>query len=204
MAKTFEQSQEKIIKIQENALLLFGFKSRAKGTPDLKTIVKLINAIVGNWCGYTVKTYNGCGFNNQEEVITTKLCNPEYHPIALILPLYKPELADETQELFDLIPITTDIAISEFVEHGVTYLSSNTINEKALSLEIPAHNQTINSSQNIYHANTICKVSTGKKKIPNSLISLFSEFFIKNESDIDILIFLLQQKFQISQEKLEQ
>ncbi|RIB00779.1 hypothetical protein C2G38_2233014 [Gigaspora rosea] len=177
VAKTFEQSREKIVKIREDVLLIFGFKSWAKGTPDLKATVKLINAIVENWCGYTVKTYNGCGFNNQEEVITTKLRNPEYHPIAPILPSYKPELAVETQELFDSIPITTDITISEYVEHGVTYSSSNVINEKALSLEIPAHNQTINSSQNIYHANTICEVSTGEKKIPNSIISLSSESY---------------------------
>ncbi|CAJ0830395.1 12886_t:CDS:2, partial [Entrophospora sp. SA101] len=56
VAKTFEQSWEKIVKIREDALLLFGFKTRAKGLPDLKATVKLINAIVGNWCGYTIKS----------------------------------------------------------------------------------------------------------------------------------------------------
>ncbi|CAG8533025.1 6148_t:CDS:2 [Cetraspora pellucida] len=156
VTKTFKQSQKKIVKIREDTLLLFSFKTRAKGLPDLKATVKLINAIVGNWCGYTVK-----------------------------------KLADKTQKLFDLIPITTDITISEFIEHGITYLSSNAINEKALSLEILAHNQTINFFQNLYYANTICEVSTSEKKISNSLIFLSSEFFIKNESNIDILILLL-------------
>jgi hypothetical protein len=37
-------------------LLLFGFKSRAKKTPDLKSAIKAINAIAENWCGYTVKS----------------------------------------------------------------------------------------------------------------------------------------------------
>ena len=43
-----------------------------------------------------------------------------------------------------------------------------------------------------------------KKEIPESLISLSSEYLIKNESDIDTLIFYLQEKFQMSKEKLEQ
>jgi len=135
VAKTFEQSQEKIIKIREDALLLFGFKTQAKGTPDLNATIKFINAILSNWCGYTIrsgetcvgprtnrvrkktywidrKAYGGIGFNNQE-VVATKLHNPEYHPIAPILPSYRLESIDETQELFDSIPITTDITISE-------------------------------------------------------------------------------------------
>ena len=36
--------------------MLFEFKSRAKETPDLKSAIKAINAIAGNWCGYTVKS----------------------------------------------------------------------------------------------------------------------------------------------------
>ncbi|CAG8573368.1 2268_t:CDS:2, partial [Scutellospora calospora] len=56
VAKTFEQSQEKIVKIQEDTLLLFSFKTRAKGLFDLKATIKLINAIVGNWCSYTIKS----------------------------------------------------------------------------------------------------------------------------------------------------
>ena len=35
VAKAFKQSQEKIVKIREDALLLFNFKTRAKGIPDL-------------------------------------------------------------------------------------------------------------------------------------------------------------------------
>ena len=44
------------MEIQNQSLLLFGFKSRAKETPDLKSARKAINAIADNWCGYTVKS----------------------------------------------------------------------------------------------------------------------------------------------------
>nr|CAG8512672.1 13710_t:CDS:2 [Entrophospora candida] len=114
VAKAFKQSWEQIIKIQEDALLLFGFKSRAKETPNLNATVKLFNAIVGNWCGYAIKSkqkregpkdqqvwkqiywidckpYSGTGFNKVR---------------ALILPTYKPESVNEIQELFDSMPIT--------------------------------------------------------------------------------------------------
>src|SRR5438128_12694334 len=47
VAKVFKQSQEKIVKIQEDALLLFNFKTRAKGIPDLNATIKFINAILG-------------------------------------------------------------------------------------------------------------------------------------------------------------
>ncbi|CAG8470105.1 2839_t:CDS:1 [Paraglomus occultum] len=43
---------------------------------------------------------------------------------------------------------------------------------------------------------TIGKVSTAEKNIPKPLISLSSEFLIKNESDIDSLIILLQEKLE--------
>jgi len=36
--------------------LLFGFKSYAKETLNLKSAIKAINAIAGNWCGYIVKS----------------------------------------------------------------------------------------------------------------------------------------------------
>ncbi|CAG8577560.1 10682_t:CDS:2 [Cetraspora pellucida] len=51
----------------------------------------------------------------------------------------------------------------------------------------------LNSSQDIYHVidNTIGEVSTTEKNISEPLISLSSEFLIKNESDIDALILLL-------------
>ncbi|CAG8825047.1 46398_t:CDS:2, partial [Gigaspora margarita] len=122
VAKTFEQSQEKIIKIREDALLLFSFKTRAKGLPDLKATVKLINAIVGNWCGYTIK--NGethvAGFETQERIKAIKLNNPNYHPtIPVLLPT------------FDSIPITTDITISEETKFQYFTLSSNEIYEES-------------------------------------------------------------------------
>ncbi|CAG8845269.1 28596_t:CDS:1, partial [Gigaspora margarita] len=59
----------------------------------------------------------------------------------------------------------------------------------------------LNSSQNV--DNTIGEVSTAEKNIPESLIFLSSEYLIKNESNIDILIFYLQEKFNMSQERLE-
>ncbi|CAJ0830229.1 8848_t:CDS:2 [Entrophospora sp. SA101] len=86
VSKAFEQSWEKIVKIRQDALLLFGFKE----LPDLKATVKLINAIAGNWCGYTIKTGTP------------------------ILPPYKPEepevqcsssSANYIQELFDSISV---------------------------------------------------------------------------------------------------
>ena len=36
--------------------MLFEFKSYAKETPDLKSAIKAINAIAGNWYGYTIKS----------------------------------------------------------------------------------------------------------------------------------------------------
>ena len=50
------RSCEKFIEIRNQSLLLFGFKSHAKEKPDLKSVVKAINAIAGNWCGYTIKS----------------------------------------------------------------------------------------------------------------------------------------------------
>ncbi|CAG8840602.1 14766_t:CDS:2, partial [Gigaspora margarita] len=172
VAKTFEQSQEKIIKIREDALLLFGFKTRAKGLPDLNATIKFINAVIGSWCGYTIKSsatcvgskgyqiwkktywidrnpYGGAGFNNQEEVMARKLDNPEYCPIA--------------PDLFDSMPITTDIAISKFSNEVCEKSSCNSIVEKSVT-DLPQ----------------------------------------LNESNIDTIIFYLQEKFQISKEKLEQ
>ncbi|CAG8639046.1 2716_t:CDS:1, partial [Diversispora eburnea] len=45
VAEALEKSHDKIIKIRQDALLFFGFKSRAKEIPDLKFTIKLINAI---------------------------------------------------------------------------------------------------------------------------------------------------------------
>ena len=94
---------------------------------------------------------------------------------------------------------------SDYVEHKVSDSSSNAIDEKALSLEMSAHNQSAGLFRDRCHADTnISEASIVEKKIPESLTPLSSEFLIKNESDIDTLILLLQQKFQMSQERLEQ
>ncbi|CAG8615007.1 3117_t:CDS:1, partial [Paraglomus occultum] len=42
-----------------------------------------------------------------------KVNNSKYFPIGSILPPYKPESVNETQELFDSISVTPDITISE-------------------------------------------------------------------------------------------
>nr|CAG8637884.1 6271_t:CDS:2 [Entrophospora candida] len=61
---------------------LFVIKSQSctREIPDLKSAIKAIKAIVGNYCGYTIKNKG-----------------------APMLPLYKPKTADEIQELFDVI-----------------------------------------------------------------------------------------------------
>ena len=48
VSETFTQSCERFIEIQDNSLLLFGFKSRAKKIPDLNLAIKAINAITSN------------------------------------------------------------------------------------------------------------------------------------------------------------
>ncbi|CAJ0849032.1 2010_t:CDS:2, partial [Entrophospora sp. SA101] len=62
---------------------------------------------------------------------------------------------------------------------------------------VSTQDQTNNSEQ-------FLSITEAKKELPESLISLSSGFLIKSESDIDTLILLLQRKFQMSQEKLEQ
>ncbi|CAJ0870776.1 7690_t:CDS:2 [Entrophospora sp. SA101] len=133
----FETSRKRFIELRNQSLLLFGFKSRAKETPDLKSAIKAINAIVGNYCGYTIKSkrkligskgqqiwkysyqidrkpYNGLGFDNQDEI--TRYSRD---PIAPVLPSYKPKMTDEVQNLFDSIPIANN-SISECAEHRVS------------------------------------------------------------------------------------
>ncbi|GBC09780.1 hypothetical protein RclHR1_00910030 [Rhizophagus clarus] len=56
VSEAFAQSCERFIEIQNQSLSLFGFKSHAKTTPDLNSAIKAINAIAGNWCGYTIKS----------------------------------------------------------------------------------------------------------------------------------------------------
>ncbi|CAG8853019.1 6229_t:CDS:1, partial [Gigaspora margarita] len=234
VAKTFEQSQKKIIKIREDALLLFGFKTRAKGMPDLNATIKFINAILSNWCGYIVKssethvgprtnrvqkkTYwinrvpdNGAGFETQEEIMAIKLNVSNYCPINPVLPPYKPESVDKTQELFDSIPATTDIVISKETKLRCSASFSNEIREESscnnivkksmtnllqLSPIVLTQNQSNTSEQ-------FSSITKAKIEIPESLISLSSEFLIKNKSDVDILIYHLQEKFSMSQERLK-
>ncbi|CAG8494139.1 8962_t:CDS:10, partial [Scutellospora calospora] len=150
IAKTFEQSQEKIIKIREDALLLFGFKTRAKGIPDLNATIKFINKKT-YWIYY--KLYGRDNFVTQEEIIAIKVNNSKYFPIGPILLLYKPELIDETQDLFDSISITNNITL-EYTKHKVSNLSNNEIDEKDLFLEMLAQYNAEyrkNSSQDICH-----------------------------------------------------
>ncbi|CAG8852232.1 29701_t:CDS:1, partial [Gigaspora margarita] len=226
VAKTFDQSREKIVKIREDTLLLFGFKTRAKGTPDLNATIKFINAILGNWCGYTIKserklsgpkdqrvwkrTYwiyrvlpDGAGFETIERIMAIKSNDPNYYPTNPILPPYKPESVNETQELFDLVPITSDITISKSSNKICETSSCNNIAEKSETslLQLSSSVLTQNQSNDSKQFSNIIEI---KKEIPESLISLSSEFLIKSESDIDTLILLLQQKFQMSQERLEQ
>ncbi|CAG8718658.1 895_t:CDS:2, partial [Gigaspora rosea] len=222
--KAFKQSQEKIVKIREDALLLFSFKTRAKGLPDLNATIKFINAILGNCCGYTVKggrkkvgpkgqqvwksTYwidrvanNKVNFMTQERIMAIKLNAPNYCPIDPVLPPYKSESIDKTQELFDLIPITTDFTISKVSNEVYEQSACNNIVEKSKTNLLPSLTSTQNLSNDSKHFSDIIET---KKELSESLISLSSEFLIRNESDIDVLILLLQQKFQMSKEKLEQ
>ncbi|CAI2187900.1 13777_t:CDS:2 [Funneliformis geosporum] len=55
-SESFMRSCEKFIKIRNQSLLLFGFKSCAKETLDLHSAIKTINAIAENWCEYTVES----------------------------------------------------------------------------------------------------------------------------------------------------
>ena len=109
--ESFMRSCERFIEIRNQSLLLFGFKSRAKETPDLHSAIKTINAIAGNWCGYSIESdkkrigpkgqqvrqysyrinrrpYNGTGFGDKGA--------PELSP-------YRPKTDNNIQKLFDSI-----------------------------------------------------------------------------------------------------
>ncbi|CAJ0906319.1 698_t:CDS:2, partial [Entrophospora sp. SA101] len=193
VTKVFKQSQEKIVKIREDALLLFGFKTRAKGLPDLNATIKFINAILDN----------GAGLETQERIKAIKLNVPNYHLTVPILPPYKPESVNETQELFDLIPVTTDIATSRSSNEVCEKSSCNNIVEKSVT-NLPQLSSIASTQDQSNNSEQFSSITEAKKELPKSLISLSTEYLIKCESDIEVLIFLLQQKFQMSQEKLEQ
>ena len=139
-----------------------------------------------------------------------KLNVPNYHPTNSVFSPYKS--GDEIQELFDSIPITTEIAVLEDAKFRCSASSSNeiikessctNIVEKSVTNlpQLPSIVSTQNQSNNSEQFSNIVEA---KKELPESLISLSSEYLIKNESDISTLILLLQQKYQMSQERLKQ
>ncbi|CAG8473724.1 3083_t:CDS:10, partial [Cetraspora pellucida] len=139
---------------------------------DLKSAIKAINAIVGNWCGYTIKSerklpYNDRGFNNQEKVMAKKLDNPKYCSINPVLPSHC--LA---------------------IEHKVSDLSSNVIDGKALSLEMSAHNQSAGLFQDR------CYVDTKLERLEQWRIKIAFElqdnqnYWKKEHESIDEVTFL--------------
>ncbi|CAG8793630.1 25387_t:CDS:2 [Gigaspora rosea] len=182
VTKTFEQSQEKIIKIREDEW--------AKAfRPKEQQVWK---------CTYWIHRIlpNSARFETIERIMAIKLNDPNYHPIVPILPLYKPESVNETQELFDSISITTDITISKSRNKVCEKSSCDNIVEKSVT--------NLPQLFFIVLAQDQSNITETKIEIPESLIFLSSENLIKNESDIYTLIFYLQEKFQISKEKLKQ
>ncbi|CAI2183577.1 14876_t:CDS:2, partial [Funneliformis geosporum] len=53
VSEVFTQLYKRFIEVLDQPLLLFGFKSHAKIMSDLNSAIRAINAIAGNWCGYT-------------------------------------------------------------------------------------------------------------------------------------------------------
>ncbi|GBC39147.2 hypothetical protein GLOIN_2v1790944 [Rhizophagus irregularis DAOM 181602=DAOM 197198] len=109
ISETFTQSCERFIKVLDQSLLLFGFKSCAKVTSDLNSAIRAINAIAGNWCGYTVKInrkkigpkekqvwersyqinrqpYDGLGFGDKGHIVLGWALKCLEHPNSLIHP----------------------------------------------------------------------------------------------------------------------
>ncbi|CAB4374880.1 unnamed protein product [Rhizophagus irregularis] len=111
VSEAFTQSCERFIEIRDQSLLLFGFKSHAKTTPDLNSAIKAINAIAGNWCGYTVKS-NRKKIGSKEKQVWERSYRINRQPYkglgfgdkgAPELPPYKPRTDNDIQELFDSI-----------------------------------------------------------------------------------------------------
>ncbi|CAG8555176.1 10852_t:CDS:2, partial [Gigaspora margarita] len=176
--KTFEQSQEKIIKIQKD-VLLFGFKTRAKGILDLNTTIKFINTILSNWCDYAIR----------KKIIAIKLNDPNYYPTNPILLPYKPKSVNETHKLFDSIPITNNISISKPSNKVCEKSSYNNIAKKSkisllqLSSSILIQNQSNNSKQ---YSNT----TKTKKEIPKSLFLYLQNILSKMNLKLILLSFI--------------
>ncbi|CAG8849397.1 26896_t:CDS:2, partial [Gigaspora margarita] len=111
VSEAFTQSYERFIEIRNQSLLLFGFKSRAKKIPDLNSAIKAINAIVSNWCGYTIKSNRKSIGPKGQQVweYSYKINRQLYDGLgfgdkgAPGLPSYSPITDNEIQELFDSI-----------------------------------------------------------------------------------------------------
>ncbi|CAG8593074.1 11464_t:CDS:1, partial [Scutellospora calospora] len=140
-------------------------------------------------------------FMTQERIIAIKLNASNYCPIDPVLPLYKSGSIDKTQELFNSILITTDFTISKISNEVCKQSFCNNIVKKSETNLLLSLISTQNLSNDSKYFSDIIEI---KKELSKSLISLSSEFLIRNESNIDVFILLLQQKFQISKEKLEQ
>ncbi|RGB21868.1 hypothetical protein C1646_777094 [Rhizophagus diaphanus] len=105
------QSCERFIEIRNQSLSLFGFKSYAKTTLDLNSAIKAINAIAGNWCGYTIKSdKKRIGSKGQQvRQYSYRINRQPYNSTgfedkgALELPPYRPKPDNDIQELFDSI-----------------------------------------------------------------------------------------------------
>jgi len=113
VSETFTQSCERFIGIRDNSLLLFGFKSRAKKIPDLNSAIKAINAIAGNWCGYTIKSNRKSIGPKGQQVweYSYKINRQPYKGLgfgdkgAPELPPYRSKTDNDIQELFDIVTI---------------------------------------------------------------------------------------------------
>ncbi|CAB4387887.1 unnamed protein product [Rhizophagus irregularis] len=87
------------------------FPSHAKVTSDLNSAIRAINAIAGNWCGYTIKI-NRKKIGPKEKQVWERSYQINRQPYdglgfgdkgALELPPYRSKTDNDIQELFDSI-----------------------------------------------------------------------------------------------------
>ena len=114
VSEIFTQSYKRFIEVLDQSLqslLLFGFKSRAKVISDLNSAIRAINAIAGNWCGYTVKI-NRKKIKLKEKQVWEHSYQINWQPYDSLsfgdkgapeLPSYRPKTDNDIQELFDSI-----------------------------------------------------------------------------------------------------
>ncbi|CAJ0832797.1 1725_t:CDS:2, partial [Entrophospora sp. SA101] len=163
----FETSRKRFIELRNQSLLLFGFKSRAKETPDLKSAIKAINAIVGNYCGYNIKSKRKKVGPKGQQVweYSYQINRQPYKGIgfgdkgALILPPYKPKLVNEIQELFDSIPITDANSKYDEIEGVVVILISASDKVSSHTLVSVSDSELLSTPEN-----TIPKISISPNK----------------------------------------